>query len=338
MSRPIPIYKDDGETFQADTCLPLIEAVGRNEVQLDALVHGHYPGRKLAPGTLPGIKTVGFWDACHDQAWGLPWHRNEGLELTFLESGAIPFAVDSRQHQLHPDDLTVTRPWQRHRVGEPNVAAGRLHWLILDVEVRRPNQSWKWPNWLLLSNGDLDELTNVLRHNERAVWKASGDIRHCFQAIAQAVHTDRNGSSTSRLAVRVNDLFILLLDLFRGQKVRLNESLSSSRRTVELFLADVRTHPEHLASNWTLREMANSCGLGITQFVHHVKLLTNMTPIQYCNQCRLELAARLLRENIGTSVTEIALACGFSSSQYFATAFNDRFGQSPRQFRRVPES
>ena len=103
------------------------------------------------PGTLSGLKTVGFWDADHDQAWGLDWHRNEGLELTFLETGTLAFSVDATRCQLHPNDLTITRPWQPHRVGNPAVSAGRLHWLILDLGVRRPHQTWQWPKWLILT-------------------------------------------------------------------------------------------------------------------------------------------------------------------------------------------
>lgn len=80
--------------------------------------------------------------------------------------------------------------------------------------------------------------------------------------------------------------------------------------------------------------MAESCGLGVTQFVHHVKLLTNMTPLQYFNNCRLDLAARLLRERTTESIVDIAMDCGFSSSQYFATVFSHRFGGSPRDYRR----
>jgi len=282
---------------------------------------------------LPGIKTVGFWDALHHQNWGLPWHRNEGIELTFLENGAVGFAADEREQMLQPDDLTVTRPWQLHRVGLPNVGASKLHWLILDVSVRRPNQHWKWPPWLLLSKTDVEELTSILRHNEQPIWRASAEIRQCFQAIGQAVATDREGSNISPLTVRINELFILLLDLFRRQNIRLDTSLSSSRRTVQLFLSDLRTHPDHLVSERTIRDMASSCGLGVTQFVRYLRQLTNMTPMHYVNSCRLELAATRLRERPEESITEVALACGFSSSQYFATAFRRRFGCSRRGFR-----
>lgn len=331
MAQPVPIYKALGHSYKADSCQPLVDAVAEGHVRLAALARGHYPGRTLPASSMPGLKSIGYWDADREQSWGLAWHRNEGIELTYLERGHLGFQVDGQEFALQPGDLTVTRPWQRHRVGSPNVSAGRLHWLIMDVGVRRPNQSWKWPAWLLLSRRDLHELTSILRQNEHPVWKADAEIRRCFQGIARTVAQEDEAGSVSRLMVRVNELFVLLLDLLRRHEVDLDESLTSSKRTVELLLGDLQTHPEHLQRKWRVPEMARLCGLGVTQFIHHVRLLTNMTPAQYLQACRLERAAVMLREP-GTKVTAVSFDCGFSSSQYFATAFQQRFGCAPRQF------
>jgi AraC family L-rhamnose operon regulatory protein RhaS len=137
----------------------------------------------------------------------------------------------------------------------------------------------------------------------------------------------------SRLTIRLNDVFLLLLDLFREKRVRLDESLTSSRRTVELFLQDLRSHPDHLALDWTVQEMASSCGLGISQFIQHVRRLTNLTPVQYLTHCRLEFAAQLLIRNSDMLITDIAMTSGFASSQYFATVFTKHHGCSPRDYR-----
>lgn len=338
MAKLPPIYKEHGKTYQADACGPLVRGVDAGAVRLEALVRGRYPGRRLARGALPGVSTVGFWDAEHDQDWGLDWHRNEGLELTFLESGRLAFAADNHRYRLDPDDLTLTRPWQPHRVGDPHVTAGRLHWLILDVGVRRPHQAWRWPPWLVLTEADRRQLTAMLRNNEQAVWHATADIRRCFRMIGRSVETDRSGSNLSRLAVSLNELFVLILEMFRQRRIPLDESLSSTRRTVELFLADLSRSVHHLALPWTIQSMARQCGLGVTQFVHHTKQVTNLTPVQYLNHCRLEAACSLLLEQPQMSVTEVALACGFSSGQYFATVFRRRFGRSPRDYRTEPAS
>ena len=54
----IPIYQEQGHTFQADTCAPLDAAVRRGHVQFAALARGHYPGRKLRPRALPSLMLV----------------------------------------------------------------------------------------------------------------------------------------------------------------------------------------------------------------------------------------------------------------------------------------
>ena len=134
MAKPLPIYKEHGRTYHADSCDPLVEAVARGELILEAFARDNYPGRPLEAQTLKGLQSVGYWDATQEQSWGLPWHRNEGLELTFLETGNLAFSLGNRTWQLVPDAFTITRPWQPHKVGNPNVGVGRLHWIIIDVE------------------------------------------------------------------------------------------------------------------------------------------------------------------------------------------------------------
>lgn len=97
----------------------------------------------------------------------------------------------------------------------------------------------------MLSRPDCDELADILRQTVEPVWKASGEIRHCFLAIGDAVKADDKGSSLSVLTVRVNELLLLLLALLRRQKPQLNKALTTSKRTVELFLQDLARHPEH---------------------------------------------------------------------------------------------
>ena len=80
------------------------------------------------------------------------------LYLLFLATGAMSFTVDLRRYDLFAGSLTITRPWQLHKLGHPNIGPGRLYWLILDVGVRRPNQEWRWPNWVMLQREDLLEL------------------------------------------------------------------------------------------------------------------------------------------------------------------------------------
>ena len=334
MARLAPIYEiNDGASIQADTCQALQIGVNAKQVSVSALSRGRYLGKKLPKKALPGICSVGFWDAVHDQEWGIDWQRNEGIELAYLETGRAEFALDDFHTVLEPGQITIAHPWQRHRIGGPRFFASRLHWLILDVGVRRPNQAWQWPSWVTLSDKDREELTNTLRHCKQSAWVGSREMLRCFRLIANAVETDESGNNISRLTVRLNELFVLVLDMFRANPVPLDELLSSSRRTVELFLRDLMHNPASIEQNWTLLSMANHCGLGVAKFVQECRLITNLSPAQYLQDCRIQAACRLIREYPEKSVTDIAMSCGFSSSQYFATVFRRKVGASPREFR-----
>lgn len=148
----------------------------------------------------------------------------------------------------------------------------------------------------------------------------------------QAVQTDDSGNNVSYITVYLNELLALIMDMLRQSNIRLDPCLSSTSRTIDLFFVDIRENLESLAQPWTLRAMAERCGLGVTHFVHHCKQLTNMTPVQYLNHCRIEAAAKMLVEKPAMSITNIALTCGFGSSQYFATVFRNRYGCSPKNF------
>lgn len=333
MRSPPPIYQAQDRTYFIDTCRPQLQAIREGRIEFHALSHGHYPGTLLNRDVLQGISTIGYWDAVGEQNWGLEAHRNEGIEVVLLETGATPFVVDGQCHDLRAGDLTITRPWQLHRLGDPHLGPGRIHWFVLDVGVRRPDQPWHWPSWVCLTREDREELTARLRQNERPVWPSTPEIRHDFQALAEAIRLNRRRSHLSTIIVHLNHLLLNLLILLRRQKVPRDPGLTTREHTVALFLADLKANPAGLAHPWTLQEMATLCGMGVTSFVKYCRSKTNASPLAYLNRCRLEHAARRLREEPQTPVTTIAFDCGFSSSQHFAVRFHRCFGCSPTTFR-----
>ena len=330
---PSPIYQHGVERFEIDDCGPQFKALREGKIELHALSKGHYPGKRMNSNVLPGLTNIGFWNCRGAQDWGLDSHRNEGLEIVFLETGGMGFEVDGKIHALQSGNLTITRPWQLHKLGDPNIGRGRLYWLILDVGVRRPNQEWTWPSWVVLAQRDVAELTRKLRRGEQSVWVANSRMRQVFHDLAECVLHWNEPRVGSRLVVAVNRLLVELLDVLAEQQLEESPELVSRRRTVELFMKDLLENPSSCAELWTLEEMANQCGMGITAMAKYCKELVNTGPVAYLNQCRLEHAARELLSSPNISITEIAMRVGFNSSQYFATSFRKRYRMAPGEYR-----
>lgn len=325
-----PSFRDLDDVYYADTCEPLNQALKTGAIQMTALARGHYPGQPLLQNEIPGVRTAGLWDASQQQDWGLDWHRNEGIEITYLARGSLDFAVEDRTWALQSGQMTITRPWQRHRVGLPNVGPSRLHWCIIDVGVRRPNQQWSWPDWIALADDDLRRLTELLKHNEHPVWPAGRDVDDTFEAMAACVSRPDQRTRDSRLRQLISRLLLDVLETLEKQHVVLDEKLSSARRSVELFLADLGNYLEH---GWTLGEMAERCELGRTRFAQYCQEITNMSPTEYLTSLRMRLAADLLASDPKLSITDVAFKCGYESSQYFSAAFSKYYRLSPRTYR-----
>ncbi len=326
------IYRVQSGSLGIDTCEPQIRAAQEGKIKLHALTKGHYPGTRISPEVLPGLASIGFWDGTGPQDWGLDAHRNEGLEIHFLETGKMTFTVDRRRFDLLPGSMTITRPWQLHKLGDPNIGPGRVHWLILEVGARRPGQEWCWPDWLMLTPQDLTELTRKLQQNEMLAWRSTPEIAQSFQRISQCILEWNKPHIVSRMIANLNQLFVGILDALAAQQTRESPGLMSRRRTVELFLKDLAENPASAGSFETLEEMARHCGLGVTAFSKYSRELVNAGPMEFLKQCRLDQAARQLREHPELSVTEVGFANGFNSSQYFATCFRRRFKISPSKF------
>jgi AraC family L-rhamnose operon regulatory protein RhaS len=315
-----------------DSCEPPVLAVRTGKIWPAALSEGRYPGLTIPNDTLPGVTSIGFWDCAGPQDWGLDTHRNEGVKIHFVETGNMVFVADKRQFNLGPGDFTITRPWQVHKLGDPHIGPGRVHWLIIDVGVRRPADQWHWPGWVTLTPRDLAELTHKCRHNEMPVCKSTPEIARIFQQMALGVVQWKTPHSVSRMIANLNQLFVSFLDASVTPRLIQSSDQDPSRREVELFLKGLEENPANCEEIKTLQQMAKQCGMGITSFAKYTREFVNVGPMEFLKQCRLNHAAQQLREQPDASITEICFSNGFNSSQYFATCFRKRFKMSPREF------
>jgi len=321
---------DDEGIYYPDSCVPLTLAWREGQVEMYTLARETYPGVPLKEYELEGIKSIGYWNSEKIQNWGLDWHRNEGIELCLLETGNLSFLLNDQQYELEPNSLTITRPWILHKLGNPHVGFCKLHWFIIDLGARQPHQEWVWPDWVILSKDDLDELTRILRLNEQPVWQVGDEMKRCFAQIGRMAKYYEKEHFDTRIKIYLNEILILLLEMLKKDKPILNVALIESKRSVSIFLKSLEDDP---ANYWTVNNMARHCGLGVTQFSKHCYQLTNCTPVNYINKLRLRKAKKLIAEDTGRTITSIAFDCGFSSNQYFTKLFKAHFKETPQHFR-----
>ena len=103
-------------------------------------------------------------------------------------------------------------------------------------------------------------------------------------------------------------------------------------RTYSLFPAAARFITEHYAEPITAADIAAAAGFSPNYLSRKFREAAGFGVHEYLTFIRLRSAARLLATTEG-SVTEVALRCGFSNSNYFKDAFKKQYGCTPRVYR-----
>ena len=83
-----------------------------------------------------------------------------------------------------------------------------------------------------------------------------------------------------------------------------------------------------------VRELAKKCGYSYDRFRHIFKEQTGVSPNEYIIQKRVEMAKKMMENNVSASLTYIAYECGFATSSHFSNAFKSLTGKSPKDYKK----
>lgn len=261
-------------------------------------------------------------------------HRNRGMEVTYVPKGELRWFVDGRVEVLPPGSVFFTLPWQAHGSCEEHEPGNLMQWLLfkLDKDYTKPAQHFAFHPELDFPVDESRRLSAVFCAASRHSWPASPEIAWLIPALIRELETSGCVSQTY-----VQGLFrSMMIELGRivvGEKRR-GAVVSSAERKVRQYLVQLS---EALERPWALDEMAQACGLKRTRFSALVKKITGDSPITYLNRLRIRRACAQL-QHTDRPVIDIALDCGFCSSQYFSKVFRQFTDRSPARYRKKQQT
>ncbi len=108
--------------------------------------------------------------------------------------------------------------------------------------------------------------------------------------------------------------------------------------TFEAQMSSLRHMTDFIYKNYgkkiTLADIAKAGNMCKTQCTKVFHDFLGITPVEYLISQRLSKSTELFREAPHMTMTEVALACGFSSSSFFAESFRKHYGCSPTQYKK----
>lgn len=235
-------------------------------------------------------------------------HYHGDYEVYYLVEGRCRYFIGNKTYPMNPGDAVLIPP-------------GVIHKVLYDTPTHTR----------LLFNCTEDYFPPSARKRLEGITWFSGkpetarQMESFFARIREAYGTD---------------------DLFRGDTLRylamglfLLMAKSAVPTTAEGTFVEkaVGYIQAHYAEKVTLAETARHCAVSPEHLSRVFKRDTGFGFNEYLNLYRLKKAETMLRSGLGKTVSQIALACGFSDSNYFSVAYKKLYGISPSQAKKQTE-
>lgn len=243
--------------------------------------------------------------------------HEDAYEICCLVSGAVDWWAGDEVSEVGPGDLYITRPGERHGGEAAVMNPCELYW----VQVKMPLPSGT------LAEPDRAALDAGLRAISTRRFPGEPAIADCCQRMLREI---ARPSPLADLLMRsaLHELLARVLDCYQRDRAQQGARQPSSAISDALHWLNA-----NYAQDVSLAQLPREAALAPSQFHERFLLETGYTPGQYRTRLRIVAAKRALRQS-ATPVTDLAHQLGFSTSQYFATAFKKHVGMSPLEYRR----
>jgi len=256
-------------------------------------------------------------------------HVNPGVEIVYVASGRPVWATEGRAEVVHPGWVFYSLPWEVHGSVAEYEDGWEIHFtnVLLDAGYSRPRRTFGFHPVFGLSPSEARRVSGALTATRRRAHPATPAMAWLLPVLVREVNRPGFAGDLSATSL-ARSVLVELARSVRRQQPRPDRGARAAVR-VRQFLREL---PSRCGEPWTLESMAAACRLGRTRFTEVMKTESGEAPIMALNRVRVAEARRRLTES-ELSITDIALDCGFSSSQYFARVFKAYTGSSARKYR-----
>jgi AraC-like DNA-binding protein len=254
-----------------------------------------------------------------------------GVSLVYPDSGVVmqtfpirgrgEAAVDGIESPLDPDHGVIVSPHMRFGV----TLAANYETLLLLIKPRTLAAK------LAVMTGQSINCPLTFHPVQDYASPAAKALRNHFLFLVEMVSAPAVSIPKQVLAEFEQGLVMMFLYANRHNYSHLLEQASPGATLQQLRRAE-----EFIEANWrqaiTLEQLAEVAGASTFSLFSAFKKYRGYSPREFSNQVRLRGARDLLRRaDAGTTVAEIALACGFVSPGEFANDYIRAFGEHPSQ-------
>lgn len=264
---------------------------------------------------LPLVEQVSTFHSLH--AARITWHAHHRFELIFVLDGATSYEFgDGRTVEVAGARFVVLPPRQTHRALHDVRTPASLCGVIFDPRGADARQHTPF------TARDLSWIARQCEAHTREAHPMNADLRRqvlLLDRLTQKWNLHHDAATATELRL------LACAIIFEAARQLTTARPPHGKRAVDAALAHMAAHSHEPLP---VCDLARVTGYSRARLFQLFKENTGLSPNDYLQRLRVNKARALLREGRRT-ITEIAFATGFSSSQYFSKVFRKYVGTTP---------
>ncbi|WP_282937616.1 AraC family transcriptional regulator [Paenibacillus sp. RC67] len=254
------------------------------------------------------------------------YHAHEGMEFVYVHEGSGKLIINERLYPIEPRTLLFSQPYQLHfNHVEPPYQRTVFNFKPSILEPFSKLFPTLYTFMSHIANSPLE--IQVFRLTEEQEQQLNDRFYHFGELIRTVpVHEQKEAV----LLFTMNFLSYLMTRVFPTENISHQPIRPQKSRHVEKMLQWIEMH---FKEPFELSKMAEELFLSPNYISGLFHKVTGKKIIEYITTRRMQEACLLLHSP-SASIHEVAKQSGFDDPSYFTRIFKQRYGQTPRQYRR----
>jgi AraC-like DNA-binding protein len=277
----------------------------------------------ILSGKAFGLSFVQAVASIHNRnASRITWHQHSMAECLFVIEGSTEYEFnDHRTVNLPGGHFLIIPAFVRHRGVQDVRRPGRLCSIQIDLDAKRTTSIAPF------STMEFRWLGKQLRSALSMSYSMNSELRRLTNAFS-----DRIGDFDRSQPNLTASLRLLICETLVEAAHQLSQP--QTLPPSEAVRAAMHFMNERYSESISMANVSEKIGISRSRLFVNFKSATGMTPNDYLQRLRVSKAAELLK-NSHRTITEIAMNCGFSTSQYFSYVFAKYHDMPPKQYRNL---
>lgn len=243
-------------------------------------------------------------------------HWHDDTEILYVVKGVLFVNTANNSYEVHPGDILVVNSGEMHEMYGKNTDL-KYYAFVFDM---------KSLSFML----DDASQKNIIAPLAGGRYSFDGFIRKSgkYAEILEEIACVNKEKSAGYMLITKADLLKFVALCAAEGRIK-HGGARAEDETLKRIILYINTH---FCEKITLDEIAREFNMSPKHFCRFFKSNFRRTFVEYVNAIRIENAMHML-EKKDVSVTDAALACGFSNMSYFARLFKSTVGCTPREYR-----